>query len=579
LFNWATVIQTFAAGGGVVFPATTLLHPETAIPMVGAWFSQFSPPTNDNYRLCVASLLRSRNNPGLPATATWSEFGIFQFQTGNLTRAALGVGSVKQLPPALASLLPFPLPAAPEAGAYVNPYTGQLWNLTFADATFVLDTFADVTALATWYLTAAGDSILGNNNCERGAAYEPVCAGMRSYARFIANAFVLQAPSPLGLIVNNTGLFTVRSPQEILFGFQDDFLKAAGVVPPVFPGFFGPNSTTQDFDWQFNQFPTAPDVEYTGQTDIDKLGQYQKYEGCRNATLINDFPSTNGGSRRCLTTDQTIILPVPIRFGYEEKCHLWTKPEIIDGQYIPTQFKPFDEGDGTPFYDLWVKEVRRAVRLVKQATQIKFKGITMNRYFVDQTQLLRASQNPANVKYTMTVDNGIVPMTRYFGGADLFVSQPHFLGGNLTAIKSHLDPTSTINPVDTIDMHKTYLDIEPYSGKTMAARKRLQLGVMISTARYTTDGAYGKIVQNFTDIHSPLYVPILWAEEGKDISDEDASDFVSKIYDTRAMLDKVMIGGIAGGGAFGIIMVFVACRVSKRSSGGAQKDYMGGTTL
>jgi hypothetical protein len=239
-----------------------------------------------------------------------------------------------------------------------------------------------------------------------------------------------------------------------------------------------------------------------------------------------------------------------------------------------------------------VKEVRRAVRLVKQEGTILFKGITLRRYTVDPIQLLNSAHNPANAKYTMTVDDGIVPMTRFFGGVDLFVSQPHFLGGNITAVKSRLHPTSTINPQDDFNVHKTYLDIEPYSGKTMAARKRLQLGMMlsggktaVSGGRFTLDGPYGKIVTPFQNQLRPLYIPIVWAEEGKDIGDKDASDFVSKIYGTRSMLDKVMIGGIAGGGAFGVIMVFVACKVGRRpgahrkSSGRLSEDYMGGTTL
>jgi len=292
---------------------------------------------------------------------------------------------------------------------------------------------------------------------------------------------------------------------------------------------------------------------------------------------MNDIPNINF-TRPCVTAVEADLGPHPgARFGYEQNCAFWASPEVIDGQYTDTQFPAFEEGSPQQMFSLWTNEVQRAVRLVL-VDGVTFKGINMNRYQIDPTQILNSSNNPANTNYLQNVADGIIPMQRYFGGADFFLSQPHFLGANITMILSRLDPTSTIDPIDSFDGHKTYLDIEPYTGKTMSARKRLQVNIMLSSRRYVLDGPYGAVVANYPDKNFPIFVPIVWAEEGNDISDSDAASFVTDVYDLRTMVNNAMIGGIVAGGAFGIIMVFVACCVHRRQKG-AQKDYMGGTTL
>jgi len=296
-----------------------------------------------------------------------------------------------------------------------------------------------------------------------------------------------------------------------------------------------------------------------------------------SAGKVNDIPAVLA-TRKCINITEADFGPTPgPRFGYEQNCFFWESAETIDGDYTDTQFSAFQEGSVSSEFSLWTNEVQRAVHLVLVGG-VTFKGITLNRYQIDPAQLLNASVNPANNKYLQFLGPGIIPMQRYYGGADLFLSQPHFLGCDVTTIKSRLDPTSTISPVDDFNVHKTYLDIEPYTGKTFSARKRLQVGIMLSGRRYAKDGPYGKIIAGYPNHRNPIFVPIVWAEEGNDITDSDASSFVTNVYDLRTMVKNAMIGGIVAGAAFGIIMVFVACCVHRRQKG-AQKDYMGGTTL
>jgi len=157
---------------------------------------------------------------------------------------------------------------------------------------------------------------------------------------------------------------------------------------------------------------------------------------------------------------------------------------------------------------------------------------------------------------------------------DVFLSKPHYLDGDVTFHQNQMD--ININP--TVAAHDTYIDVEPLTGRVFAGRKRLQLGIYLSSVRqisYGFNGIYGPIVDPYagnngtvestcnsgpgkaTDCTFPawgsgsknLYWPILWAVEGKDISDDDASSFVTSVYGNRqtffiTQIVLVIVGGV-----------------------------------
>jgi hypothetical protein len=216
---------------------------------------------------------------------------------------------------------------------------------------------------------------------------------------------------------------------------------------------------------------------------------------------------------------------------------------------------------------VWVNEAQRRVKFTKTA-DIDFKNLKLWRYQMD-SNTLKNSTDPLNTDpdmakhyYTINHPRGVVSRQRT-DAIDIFLSKPHFLGGDVAFHKSQLD----IDIAPDAEIHDTYLDIEPLSGRTFAGRKRLQLGIYLSSQRladYVFGGVYANIVQLYpgntgtieADITSTagscsrnLYVPILWAAEGKDIGDDDAASFVDKIYGTRkaffvTQIVLVIVGGL-----------------------------------
>ena len=101
-------------------------------------------------------------------------------------------------------------------------------------------------------------------------------------------------------------------------------------------------------------------------------------------------------------------------------------------------------------------------------------------------------------------------------GPPLFMSFPHFC---------YVDPVVAAQTVGTRcdpARHDLWLGVEPITGITMAAAKRLQVSSAFD-ARYPA----------FDPAVTPTILPIFWAEEVAEVSDEDAERFVGTLYPVR----------------------------------------------
>jgi len=293
----------------------------------------------------------------------------------------------------------------------------------------------------------------------------------------------------------------------------------------------------------------------------------------------------NGGTSATTGSPPRICLPpYQARYSFDRGCALWQDAgpnwpatETIDG--TSDGFKApymFQEGGNPDDIIVWVDEGQRSVRFVK-TEDITFKGLKLWRYNMNSNVLKNTttSTDPYMAKHYYMINHPSGVTSRQRADAiDVFLSKPHYLDGDIAFHNSQMD--INISPDKTL--HDTYIDVEPLTGRVFAGRKRLQLGVYLSTVRQITygfQGIYAPIVTNYagnngtvestcnsgtgaaTDCTFPawgsgannLYWPMLWAVEGKDISDDDASSFKTAVYGNRqtffiTQIVLVIVGGV-----------------------------------
>jgi len=148
--------------------------------------------------------------------------------------------------------------------------------------------------------------------------------------------------------------------------------------------------------------------------------------------------------------------------------------------------------------------------------EVSFKGINLLRYVIPANLMQNASLNPTNAAYYAFGDSGVLNLTHCSEGADIFISKPHFL--DLTSSTNTTGKIVGLNP--NRDLHDTFLDVEPTSGLTMHAAKRLQINSLTQPVKQP-----GSKPPFFPNLLPLLYVPVVWIEEGAEIKDSDADDF------------------------------------------------------
>jgi len=356
----------------------------------------------------------------------------------------------------------------------------------------------------------------------------------------------------------------------------------------AFPGIFGPNSSDPTIYTPTYVQPVGsakgPYSLYTGADgNNDRITFYNSYLGSPYIEVVPDIydggnSPANGNAPRICTSS------IGVGYSFDAGCSIWQASgvygtrEVIQG--TSDGFKApymFQEGKTQDPIIVWVDEGQRSVEFL-YSEDITFKNIKLWRYLMTENVLKNTttSSDPDMAKhyYMINHPSGVTSRQRT-DSIDLFLSKPHYLDGDVNFHKSQMD--ININP--TVAAHQTYLDVEPLSGRVFAGRKRLQLGSYLSKVRTTSfafGGIYGPIVSQYpgnnatveSTCNSPagapatqctypawgsggnnLYWPIAWAVEGKDISDSDASSFVSAVYGTRqtffiTQIVLVIVGGV-----------------------------------
>eukprot|EP00808_Paulinella_micropora_P003865 g8203.t1 len=195
-------------------------------------------------------------------------------------------------------------------------------------------------------------------------------------------------------------------------------------------------------------------------------------------------------------------------------------------------FFGFRMGDDDVDKQLFWSLVMRTLRLVRTEKDVEYKGLTLNRFEIDQAEFLNAEENPANARWGQVWHSGVFNLTSCLNAA-FFMSQWNFLGAG------HFRTFTT--GVESPNLNdKTLIDVEPLSGAAVRSTRKIQGNIRV--------GGLQDNVTNDFNIPGPGLIPQYQADFRSFITDKQASDlqeahqFVAR--SRAAMTVCAVIGGL-----------------------------------
>ncbi|XP_046852737.1 lysosome membrane protein 2-like isoform X2 [Xenia sp. Carnegie-2017] len=236
---------------------------------------------------------------------------------------------------------------------------------------------------------------------------------------------------------------------------------------------------------QSNNTNTSGEI-HTGVGKIDRLGAYVKYNGMSTlpwwhtkwANMING-------------TDGTIF-----------------HPDINKGDHLP----------------IFSSDICRSINIRYHST-VDVEGIPLYRFFAGPEQFKYNADNRAgfcNPDANSCVPDGLLDVSVCKPlNVPVVVSLPHFLFANKTVI----DSVNGMHPNE--EDHSTFISIEPNTGITMQANKRIQVNVALTNLTGITQ---------FENMRT-VFLPVLFVNETAVISKSDADKFKNDVLLPKKLLD------------------------------------------
>jgi lysosome membrane protein 2 len=321
-------------------------------------------------------------------------------------------------------------------------------------------------------------------------------------------------------------LFQRRPVGELLFGFDDDpaFTRMFS-TNPMFPGLVGQNYTnaTQAMD------NILSDTIFVGSKNDNELTRsYVEWKEQRYG--YSPIPST------------------PPVFAYASQSA--SQVYGTDATQFPRNIK-----EGQDIFG-YVNEVLRGVRTRNvNNTHINVHGIDLLRFTLANETMVNSTINTDNREYYMDQYNGVLNATGV-QGFPMYITKPHWLDADDLRRASGIP----YPPADR-NLHDIYLDVEPLSGATMNAAKRLQLNIPMSG---NVDCQSMPAPFNYT--MAPKWTnewvfPVMWVEEVGTVTESVANDFKKSVYGAQNAAYYIgivcwIVGTVFVG--FGVILFFIA---------------------
>ncbi|XP_024414805.1 platelet glycoprotein 4 [Desmodus rotundus] len=312
------------------------------------------------------------------------------------------------------------------------------------------------------------------------------------------NAFVQSILNSL-IKKSKSTMFQRRTVKEILWGYEDPFLKIVPYPVSKIVGVFFPyNGTTDGVYTVFN-----------GKDDVSKVAIIDTYKGKKTLDYWSSY------------------------------C------DMVNGTDAAS-FPPFVEK--TRVLQFFSSDICRSIYAVF-TTEHDLKGISVYRFGLPPKAFASPVQNPDNHCFCTnreTTNNctyfGLLDISKCKQGKPVIISLPHFL---------HASPEITENIVglqSNEEEHSTYLDVEPITGFTLQFAKRLQINLLVKPAKKIE--ALKRLTRNYI-------VPVLWLNETGTIGDEKAAMFRKKVTGKIKLLGLVEIVLLSVG-----MVMFVAFMIS-----------------
>lgn len=342
---------------------------------------------------------------------------------------------------------------------------------------------------------------------------------------------------PFGPVVNTPYDFLFQrnvSITQFMFGYQDCLFTALNKLKlfptAFFPGLSGPNYTDIYSASLANPFNAL----YTGRFGYESnVRSYHVWAG-----------------------EQYLTASVP---GSPVSRPVWgtTTANRIRGGSGAQFRRHLEKGDNVTVY---VDEISRSAVLSNYDGQtVDVHGIELLRFQIQREILQNITTNPANAPYYMYV-TGLINETTAKPPLPIFECKAHFLDADpvLVAAVNGISPDR--------DLHDTLLDVEPLSGVTMQAQKRLQVNILMKPLTFlatdpknltrTIEVAWG---QNITQ----TILPMVWVEESGVISSSSADKFKQVYVGLRLAHIGRYVFSIVGSifiGLFGVVLFFMAAQ-------------------
>ncbi|KAL3140914.1 hypothetical protein ABBQ32_005445 [Trebouxia sp. C0010 RCD-2024] len=319
------------------------------------------------------------------------------------------------------------------------------------------------------------------------------------FGRFVAIQLLLEVLASFH-DPNVDGLFMKRTVRELLWGYDDPLLQKLKLLAPGLDTRFQlvPNTTASSLH------PSRQDIVNTGVNNISAIWDTEVWS---NHTTIKS----------------------------------WRPPHLEPVQGSDgTQFRP-DLTTGNSIV-VWAPDLFRSASMTANST-VSLEGVRLLRFGPDPSQGKPSPAYYQTFQGLMNVTSPIAAGPEGRAGAagpPVFLSNAHFCDVDSAVADTVLGLNCSLSE------HVTFLDVEPITGITMRAAKRL----MMSTE-------YGPEWQAVEPRVKKTFLPIFWVEEKSQATAAQCNTFKKQVYSAQKASKLVLWVAVGVACFFGVLAVIL----------------------